>query len=73
MLLKQSSKRRNEEYNTAANFKGYNEYEVAAIVEDDKQVDVANKFHNTFENANMDAVQATAARIIKERESRQTQ
>ena len=50
--------------------KGYNEYEVSAIVEDDKQVDVANKFlYNTFENANMDAVLTTVARIIKERES----
>ena len=50
--------------------RGYNEYEVSAIVEDDKQVDVANKFlYNTFENANMDAVLTTVARIIKERES----
>ena len=50
--------------------RGYNEYEVSAIVEDDKQVDVANKFlYNTFENADMDSVLSTVARIVKERDS----
>lgn len=50
--------------------RGYNAYEVNAIVEDDKQVDIANKFlYNTFENADMDSILSTVARIVKERDS----
>ena len=50
--------------------RGYNEFEVSAIVEDENQVDVAGKFlYNTFETADMDAVLSTVARIVKERDS----
>lgn len=50
--------------------RGYNAYEVNAIVEDDKEVDVSSKFlYNTFENADMDSVLSTVARIVKERDS----
>ena len=50
--------------------RGYNEYEVSAIVEDNNEVDISGKFlYNTFETADMDSVLSTVARIIKERES----
>ena len=50
--------------------RGYNAYEVNAIVEDENQVDVSGKFlYNTFENADMDSVLSTVARIVKERDS----
>ena len=52
--------------------KGYSNYQVKdTVVENDKEsVDIADKFmYNTFENADMNAVLQTVARIVKEADS----
>jgi len=65
----QSLKRTVESLQTV---KGYNDYQVKeTVAEDNKEkVDIADKFmYNTFENADMNAVLETIARIVKEADS----
>tara|TARA_B100000927_G_scaffold159218_1_gene128289 strand:- start:1310 stop:2785 length:1476 start_codon:yes stop_codon:yes gene_type:complete len=65
----QSLKRTVESLQTV---KGYNDYQVKeTVIEDNKEkVDIADKFmYNTFENADMNAVLETIARIVKEADS----
>lgn len=49
---------------------GYNAFNAPELVENDNLgVDIVNKFmHNTFENAGMDSVLSTVARVVSERE-----